>query len=232
MDTITKLSLVVSVVVLFVGVSCARVPQEDQDPPSSASRSTDGNGPPTVQSAESSGPAPESPTPNDASAAVGTDSYRQAVAALAAGYIVCTEIDLNSGDVRDTRSFLDRRSRYEIYETNLSREVRRLGIPIPEKRHWVIIYRPPSGGMEIYYAYEDLPRKARRLLRLLDEVNASDKERRAILERLMTSLRTERSVSIHKADMLMREVRDRYGLDGPSLPDFGDRLRLLSSEQE
>lgn len=232
MDATMKLSLVVSVIVLLVGVSCTRVPQEDQGPPSGESRGTDGNTPATVPSAESSAPIPESPTPNDVSATVATDSYQQSIRDPVALYFR-TEMDLNSGDVRGLISISDEPPRYGIYETNLSREVRRLGIRIPEKRQWLRIDGSGYyGGVYIDNPYSDLPPDTREVLRLLDEVNASDEERRDVLERLMTSLRTEGFVAIDKVRMLMWEIRDRYGLTGPSLPDFGDRLRLLSSEQE
>jgi hypothetical protein len=233
MDGITKLSFIVSIIVLLVGASCARVPQEDQGPPSGESRSTDVNSTSIVQPAESSSPITESPTPNDVSLAVEMDSHRQSVGDLPAARFVGTEIDINSGDLRGARSILDGPPWYEVYESELSKEVRRLGIPIPEEPQWMVISGPPSGGMRVTYIYSRLLPAARMLLQFFDEANASDEERRAVLQRLMTSLRTEQPPdAIEKAHMLVLEVVDRHGLESPFLPDYAGRLQQLRSEQE
>jgi len=57
--------------------------------------------------------------------------------------VVETMLDINSGDLRRTRLVSDGVPQYEIYESELSKEVRRLDIPIPEERQWKTIAVPP-----------------------------------------------------------------------------------------
>jgi hypothetical protein len=191
MDGIAKSSLAVSMIALLVGASCARSPREEKGPPSGAARSTDGNSPSGVPPAASSAPIPQPPTPNEVSATDVTDSQHQGVKLPPPRYFgpVGEEIDFNSGDLRWTRAVTDYPPRYEIYETGLSRELRRLGIPIPEQRRWVHTSSWSSGAMFAdTFRGHVLPR-ALDLLKILEEVNASDEQRRDVLQRLMTTWR-------------------------------------------
>ncbi|HQA88724.1 MAG: hypothetical protein RBS72_12725 [Sedimentisphaerales bacterium] len=123
------------------------------------------------------------------------------------------EIDINSGDVRGTRYRADGSTHYGIYESELSKEVRRLSIPIPGQRDWLPLVGASgsAGGMYIDSGYANLLPTARELLEQLDEVAATDDERRDVLEGFMTSLRTDRPLAvIKKGRMLIAEIKDRH----------------------
>ncbi len=144
------------------------------------------------------------------------------------------EVDIYSGDVRGERYRADGSSVYGIYESELSKEVRRLGMAIPEERKWFRIAPASSGrsGFYVTYVYANLLPTARRLLERLDDVDATDAERRDVLERFMTSLRTERPPSaIHMGRMLIVEVGDRHGYKSPYLPGYTEDLREASRER-
>jgi hypothetical protein len=180
-----------------------------------------------AQAAESSGPTAESPPAADASVSAEMDGPRRT-----AGFLT-VEIDINSGDLRGTRSMLDGPPRNETFESQLSMEARRLGVPIPEERRWKVISRPFSGGMHITYTYDMLYRDACTLLLVLDQVGASDEERRDTLERLLTSMRNEQPPrAIETAHLLTLEVTDRHKLDSPFLPHHTEYLRQLRRDEE
>jgi len=64
------------------------------------------------------------------------------------------------------------------------------------------------------------------MLRLFDEVNALDEERRTTLQRFMTSLRTEKPLTaLRKGDVLILEMCDRHGLDSPFAARYTEALR-------
>lgn len=207
MDNATKLSNVVWIIVLLVCASCTRVPQEDQGPPSDESGSTDVNSNSTAKPDESPAPTAGLSTPNTVSTDMKARSQQRSV-----GRFGGSEIDINSGDVRGVRPTADGSSRYGIHESELSKEVRRLGIPIPDQREWVPIGGASGlGGMHVDYIYSRWLRTTRVLLDLLDKVNAPDEERRAVLQRLMTSLRTEKAPdAIDTVYALIVEVTDRH----------------------
>lgn len=123
------------------------------------------------------------------------------------------EIDLNSGDVRGMRYRADGTSAYGVYESELSKEVRRLGIPTPEQRDWWRMAPVAAGGGHFDMVYRNAMSRARRLLDELDEAKATNAERRDVLERFMTSLRGEDRLDFdHTAYMLILEVRRRHAL--------------------
>jgi len=65
--------------------------------------------------------------------------------------------------------------------------------------------------MYIDSGYANLLPTARELLEQLDEVAATDDERRDVLEGFMTSLRTDRPLAvIKKGRMLIAEIKDRH----------------------
>jgi hypothetical protein len=80
--------------------------------------------------------------PNAATADV--EVQAEAVEFVRAGHP--REVDIYSGDVRGSRYRADGSSVYGIYESELSREVRRLGIAVPERRKWFPVSVISSGG--------------------------------------------------------------------------------------
>lgn len=203
-----KLSVVVSIIAILVIASCAKVPPEDQGSPSGKSGSTDPNNNATAKPDESAGSTAGLSTAKTVPADTKAGSQQRNIP---------YEIDIKSGDFRGVIYTPDGSSRYGIYESELSKEVRRLGIPIPDQRRWVEFYGGPGfGGMEVNYVYRPLLPAVRRLLELLDQVNATDEERRSVLERFMASLRTEKAPdAINNANALSVEVANRHGRENP-----------------
>ena len=170
------------------GASCRREPALEQ------ARGADANDIPIAKTGDSAGDA---------------ESQRAEVEFVRA---VPREVDTNSGDLRGTRYRADGTSVYGVYESGLSKEVRRLGITIPEHREWFVVVGSSgvSGAMYVDPAYGNLLPTARRLLEELDEIRATDEKRRDVLGRFMTSLRTEKPlVAINTGRMLITEVRGR-----------------------
>jgi len=223
MDGVIRASFVGWMIVLLVGASCTRVPEENQAAPSAEWQSTDAN---SISIALSS--------PDTVSTDTKTRNQQKDVEFVRAA--PPREIDINSGDVRGSRYRDDGSAHYGIYESELSKEVRRLGIPVPEQRDWWIIHGSSGGlgGMHVDPVYGNLLPTARRLLDRLDEVNAPNDERRDVLERFMTSLRNDRPLAaIQKGRMLIVEVCDCHGLQSPFVPGYTERLwRELRNEQE
>lgn len=219
--------LIALIVVFCFGLSCSRVPQEDQAPPSSVSSDTDPNGTLAERPSKSADQRTESSSPNQTSIDPQPQHVGRNNGDPSTMIFTAMSIDLNSGDLKGSRYILDGPPLYGIYESDLSKEIRRLGIPIPEQRRWMPISRAGFvNGGEVMYVYEDFLPAARRLLSLLAQANAPDEERRAVLEKLMTSLRTEKANrAIETPYRLIVDVCDRYGLDCPLGPKFVEQLR-------
>lgn len=221
MDSAMRFSLAVSMIVLPIAASCSRRPQESVGTPSAQHRDADVKGNSIIQLAGSSGIG-ESFTANSVSVPHETVSSQCDVDTD----IVEMAIDIMSGDLRRTRSSSDGITQYEVYESELSKEVRRLGIPIPEERQWRVIARPASRGLRIRYVYEDALLIAQRLLMLLDDVGASDEERRATIERFMNNIRTEKpSTAFKNGHMLILEISNRHGWESPFTPEHTENLQ-------
>lgn len=221
MDSAMRFLLVLSMVVLPIATSCSRSPQESVGTPSAQHRDADIEGNSIIRPADSSG-AGESSTANSVSVTHETVSPRYGVDTD----VVEMAIDIMSGDLRRTKSSSDGTTQYEVYESELSKEVRRLGVPIPEERQWRVIARPASKGLHIRYVYADALLIAQRLLMLLDDVDASDEERRATIERFMNSIRTEKpSTAFKNGHMLILEIGNRHGLESPFTPEHTENLR-------
>lgn len=122
------------------------------------------------------------------------------------------DLDLNSGDFLYYEGFSDPSGRIGVCESDLSKEVRRLGIPVPRTRNWQLMWKKTeSPGLHVMYAYPEVVRSANRLVGLLDKVNAPDDERRSILEEFMVILRTEAPRRAReRADLLYMETAVKY----------------------
>jgi len=225
-----NLSTVVSIIVLLIAASCARVPQADQNSPSGKSGNVDPNSNPTAKPDQPNSPTAGLSAPSAVAADAKTSSGQDGT-----GYLPFVpskvEMDRNSGDTRGVMPTADGSPRYEIRESDLSKEVRRLGIPIPDQRDWVLIHVAPGPGMKVTPTYSWFLREARQLLDTLDKVKASDEEHRAILERLMTGLRTDEWYSYAGVHALILEVADRHGRASPLGVEYTQRLRQLQGKQ-
>jgi len=136
---------------------------------------------------------------------------------LPATGVLALDIDINSGDLRHKRSILGGAPGYVVYESELSKEVRRLGIPIPQERQWRFLGRAPSGGMDVRSAYESLLPLIKAVLDLFDEVGVADQERREALAEFMVHLRVgSPRDAVSKAHELYTELDRRLDGQGKS----------------
>ncbi len=125
-----------------------------------------------------------------------------------------TDIDINSGDIRHAVHVFRLRVKGEIQESDLSREVRRLGIDIPATRVWKRTFESYLvEGRSIHWKYGQVDVASRQLLSILDETNAPDEERQAILEKFMASLRKENADhALWQARLLTDELAEKHGV--------------------
>jgi len=128
-------------------------------------------------------------------------------------------MDINSDDIRHC-VFLrcpwmgDLPVRSTVHESVLAQEVQRLGITIPAKRIWRLMDRHYNGVFEdgVYGLFvSGVPRY---LFSILDKTQPPDEERRVILERFLTSLRTEEPHLVaEKGYILVLKIADQHGVD-------------------
>jgi hypothetical protein len=229
MSRVMKSLTIMSVVVALCGISCTRLSSERKRLPCGESRDNEADHRSIVQPSEFSIAIAEPSTPNDASAE--TAGFQRVGGDPCEVRCVRLEIDINSGDLRETRSIQSGAHQQEVYESELSKEVRRLRIPISAERRWTIIFEPPSGQVHITYVYAHILPETRRLVALLNEVNATDEERRSVLERFLMYLRTERAPRAReRSHMLVLEICDRHGIPCPFLSPYTEYLRQLQGK--
>jgi hypothetical protein len=121
-------------------------------------------------------------------------------------------MDITSGDYRYRVYFCGIPVKSEIEESSLSREVRRLGIAVPAKRQWRRMWRY-YGGVHSDSCYGFAMGHCDELVSLFERTNAGDEERRDVLGRLMTALRTqERDRVMEEVRLLIMEVGDKHNL--------------------
>jgi len=151
-------------------------------------------------------------------------------------WIFCrgTDIDINSGDTRHGVYVLSLCMKNEIQESDLSREVRRLGIAIPATRVWKRAFESHLVNQShTDYSYGHVVATCDQLLCILDLTKASDQERRVALESLMTGLRTGNP---HQAQdqlfLLMDEIGERHGLEVFDNPELKEYLKTLRKQRE
>jgi hypothetical protein len=121
-------------------------------------------------------------------------------------------VDITSGDDRYRVYFCCIPVKSEIGESPLSREVRRLGIAVPAERQWRHMWSH-YGGVYTDSFYGFAMARCDALVTLLESANAADEERRDVLVRLMTVLRTqERGRVMQEVRLLIMEVGDKHNL--------------------
>jgi hypothetical protein len=139
-------------------------------------------------------------------------------------FIRYTDVDLNSGDLRTQVRVCTLAVKTEIKPSNLSREVRRLGINVPDTRVWKRAYeRRLVSRIHVDYSYGRVVVACNVLVDLLASANAPDEERRTVLKSLMASLQTGDSrQACGQARSLMNEMGER----------LNERLEALRKKQE
>ncbi len=139
-------------------------------------------------------------------------------------FIKYTDVDLNSGDLRTQVRVCTLAVKTEIKPSNLSREVRRLGIDVPATHLWKHAFESRLVNRSyVDYSYGRVVSACGTLVDLLASANAPDEERRTVLKSLMASLQTGDSRQAYgQARSLMNEMGER----------LNDRLETLRKEQE
>lgn len=144
-------------------------------------------------------------------------------------FVKYADIDLNSGDLRHQVRVCSLVVSTRIEESPLSREVRRLGIPVPANRAWRHAFEGRLvRGVCVDYWYGSVYVQIHTLLSLLDQTKTPDEERRVILTELMTSLQTgDPHVAREQTFILMGDIADKHGLDYfiPEFKAYVDKLR-------
>jgi hypothetical protein len=150
-------------------------------------------------------------------------------------WIFCrgTDIDINSGDTRHAVYVFSLCAKNEIQESDLSREVRRLGIDVPATRVWKRAFESYLvEGSHIDYSYGSVVATCGQLFSILDETKTPDKERRVVLETLMTSLRTgDPRNAQEQLYLLIDEIGEKHGLD-VFIPELKKHLKRLRKERQ
>jgi hypothetical protein len=139
-------------------------------------------------------------------------------------FIKYTDVDLNSGDLRTQVRLCTLAVKTEIKPSNLSREVRRLGIDVPATHLWKHAFESRLVNRSyVDYSYGRVVVACNVLVDLLASANAPDEERRTVLKSLMASLQTGDSRRAYgQARSLMNEMGER----------LNERLETLRKEQE
>jgi hypothetical protein len=228
MSSIQTCSWVALIAVLLIGGSCSRRSDEGRAAKSGGSSRTDVNSTSAQYQDESSRPVAKSSVSSEIEMNIDKSTGKTSVTEYSPARSWGSVLDINSGDLHGLLSYSDGHEQYEDYESRLSREVRRLGIPIPAERNWQPLTRVHVGawGGDGKLVYPDLLHAAQLLLDLLDDAKAADQDRRSILERFMTNMRTEapRCV-VENAHMLIVEFADQYRLASPFIPEYAEHLR-------
>jgi hypothetical protein len=140
-------------------------------------------------------------------------------------------VDITTGDYRNRVYVCGVPVKSEIWESLLSREVRRLGMGVPAEREWKHMGRH-FGGVYRDSSYGFMMGPCENLVVILDETSTPDEERKAILEKLMKMLRTEEPDHVRdEAFLLTIEIADKHNLHvlNPSVEDY---YRALLKDKE
>jgi hypothetical protein len=130
-------------------------------------------------------------------------------------YSINMDFDLNSGDVRWYTYACFLKIKDEIKTTQFSKEVRRLGIDVPQERKWAPTYTKFLINKDVLYVYGQTPGDCNYLIKLFDKGNVSDEDRRIILQKFITILQTgdHRNVPRMIAEEVQSEVEKVYKVE-------------------
>ncbi|MBM4024079.1 MAG: hypothetical protein FJ280_01550 [Planctomycetes bacterium] len=144
-----------------------------------------------------------------------------------------TDLDLHSGALRDQMFVFGVPVKSRVYESELSREIRRLGIAVPATRTWKRIGQANLVQRHsISSGYSRVLVRCDALLNTLGEVRAPDDERRVILQRLVTILQTQDPRSAGSQVRLRRdEVASQRGLR-VLRPEFEEKLKTRRNQEQ
>jgi hypothetical protein len=138
-----------------------------------------------------------------------------AIPVLSGCHTVRTDVDANSGEMKERTYFFGMRVSEHVEESVFSREIHRLGIRPPEMRNW----KPATPREEYDGAVEDCDF----LVDLLRMIGLTDQDRKAILEKALSNLQTGK---LDQTFDLITEASDRlralHGL--PPVPE-GQRMK-------
>jgi hypothetical protein len=121
--------------------------------------------------------------------------------------------DLNSGDYRYEKYIYTLKIKDEIEMTDFSKEVRRLGISIPDERIWVFL---SGSSVTPFFSGQRADGKLgisgnlRRLMMLLDTNEISDSQRTSIIEEILVCIKEKNMANVDKG---FKEILGKYGID-------------------
>jgi len=126
------------------------------------------------------------------------------------GLVVRTvDIDVNSADLREQIQICFIPVSSDIRESLLSAEARRLGIALNARRAWRRASEEGIGsGSYVDYKYARLVSNHSLVVSLFDGAKTSDADRRAAVDRLITTLRTRTpNEAVSLSDELLAEIK-------------------------
>jgi hypothetical protein len=105
-------------------------------------------------------------------------------------FSINTDIDVNSGDTRLRMYICFLQIKHEIQTTPFSQEVRRLAIDVRQERKWMPTHTTLLSYRRIDYVYGGTPGQCKFLIKIFNDGNVPDEERRVIIERILTILQS------------------------------------------
>jgi hypothetical protein len=143
-----------------------------------------------------------------------------------------TQMDINSGDVRDRIYIFGVSVTRKVDETPLSREVRRLGIAIPEAPEWQFMNGHSSGGVFSDGWLGSAWAACCGLVSLLDRTRTPDEDRRVVLQKVLKILKTGSPFDARTEIMLLiDDVAEKNAVEVFE-PYMRDELRKRRASKE
>lgn len=125
-----------------------------------------------------------------------------------------TEVDIVSGDFRSNQYRVDSSVKSRIIPSELSKEVRRLGLNTAASPVWKPAYTQSYIAGDIHLGHAIAVNVGNQLVGFLEMTEAADDERRIILAAFMRSLRMETPAqTMNQGYILIEELLERRGLN-------------------
>lgn len=115
-------------------------------------------------------------------------------------FSICQDIDLNSGDIQEQINVCFVRIKDEVQTTPFSREVRRLGIVVPQERRWVRAYTKVLTIACIFHLYGETFSQCNSVMRMFEDGHIPDEERLIIVKRILTNWQSKDPRDLHKVN--------------------------------
>ena len=124
-----------------------------------------------------------------------------------------TEVDINSGDYRSNQYLADLSVKSTTFASQLSKEVRRLGLDTPASPTWKPAIQESHVPGDFDFSYARAVKVGEQLVGFFQMTQTSDDERRVILAEFMKSLRTQTPVcTMNHGYLLIERILCQHGL--------------------